>query len=217
MGLGLEVGILADLKEADDEGFAYCLEQFEIVSKVLRAEGLEEHIEPQELDGVFSCGMFGYAGLHYLRRVAIHMALGKATPPPGTRDAHMEPALNQEYWDRFQRGEVLKYQHLIIHSDAEGFYVPVDFERPLVVTNLQLAGGMLGSTQRLQAECRDLAGILGMPVDMDHEADEIYKAIDNQGEGRSTWQQYGVETFTCLRLLAACAASLRTKAAIAFV
>jgi hypothetical protein len=32
MGLGLEVGILADLKEADGEGFAYYKEQFGILS-----------------------------------------------------------------------------------------------------------------------------------------------------------------------------------------
>lgn len=217
MGLGLEVGILADLKEADDEGFAYYCEQFEIVSKVLRANGLAEHVEPQELSETFSCGMFGYSGLHYLRRIAMHLALGKSLPRPGTRDAYMEPALGEEYWERFQSGESLKYQHLNIHSDAEGFYIPVDFERPLVVPDHRLAGGMLGSTERLRAECKELAGMLDMPVDMDHEADELYEAINNEGKGRSTWQQYGVETFTCLRLLAACAASLRNRAAIAFV
>jgi len=76
---------------------------------------------------------------------------------------------------------------------------------------------MLGSTQRLRAECRELAGILGVPAGMDAEADELMNAIDTQGQGPEKWQQYAVETFTCLQLIAACDASLRTKAAIVFV
>ena len=217
MGLGLEVGVLADLRGTDEEGFSSYHEQFEILNEVLRAEGLAEHAEPQELEDGFSCAMFGYSGLHYLRRVAAHLALGKPIPPPGDGDAYKDPILNQDYWDRFRTGERLEYQHLIVHSDAEGSYVPVDFERALVVTSFPLAGGMLGSTQRLQAECADLAGVLGMPVEMDHESDELWRAPDTQGRGQLRWQQYGVETFTCLRLLAACDASLRTKAAIVFV
>jgi hypothetical protein len=51
---------------------------------------------------------------------------------------------------------------------------------------------------------------------MDAEADEIMDAIETQGHGREKWQQYAVETFTGLQLIAACDASLRTKAAISF-
>jgi hypothetical protein len=43
---------------------------------------------------------------------------------------------------------------------------------------------MLGSTQRLQAECRELAGILGVPARMTAQADEITNAIETQGQGR---------------------------------
>ena len=89
MGLALEVGVLADLKGTDDEGSVTALhgEQFEIINKFLRADGLREHIEPQEPNETFLCGMLGYSGLHYLRRVAAHLALGKPIPPPGDKDA----------------------------------------------------------------------------------------------------------------------------------
>jgi hypothetical protein len=219
MGLDLQVGVLAELKGTDDEPSvsAYYGEQFEIINKALRAEGLEEHVEPREPDETFSCQMYGYGGLHYLRRVAAHLASGRQVPPPGDRDADKDPILYQEYWRRHEAGERLKFQHLIVHSDAEGFYVPVDFERPRDLTRLKLAGGWVGSTQRLQAECSDLAGALGMPVAMDYEADELWEAPETQGLGEMRWQQYGVETFTCLRLLAACGVSLRTGAAIIFV
>jgi hypothetical protein len=178
--------------------------------------GLPAHVEPEELDEVFSCNMLGYSGLHYLRRVGAHIALGRTIPPPGDNNAANDPILAREYWDRFTAGERLKYQHLIVHSDAEGFYVPIDFERALVVAGFPLVGGMLGSTQQLRTECRDLATALDVPAGMDGEADEVIKAIRTQGRGPRKWQQYAVETFTCLQLLAACDASLRTQAALVF-
>ena len=161
--------------------------------------------------------MFGYGGLHYLRRIAAHLALGKPLPPPGNENADKDPVLYQEYWERFEAGESLKHQHLIVHSDAEGYYVPVDFERPRDLTSEQLTGDWLGSTQRLYAECRELADALGMPVAMDHESDAISGLLETQGRGEQRWQRYGVETFTGLRLLAACEVSLRSKAAIVFL
>lgn len=111
MGLALEVGVLG----TDDEASVSALhgEQFEIINKFLRADGLREHIEPHEPNETFSCGMLGYSGLHYLRRVAAHLALGKPIPPPGNKDADKDPLLNGEYWQRFQTGERLKYQHSV--------------------------------------------------------------------------------------------------------
>jgi hypothetical protein len=217
MGLALEVGILADLKEADAEGFAYFKEQFGILNQFLSGARLGTHVEPEELDKVFSCSMYGYSGLHYLRRVGAHLALGRPIPPPGDKEAAHDPILERDYWNRFLAGKYPKYQHLIVHSDAEGFYVPIDFKGALVATDdIPLLGGMLGSTQQLQAECRELADVLGVPAGLDAEADEIMSAIETQGQGLAKWQQYAVETFTCLQLIAACDASLRTKAAIVF-
>ena len=69
----------------------------------------------------------------------------------------------------------------------------------------------------MRAECIELASVLGVPAGMDTEADEIMNAVETQGQGREKWQQYAVETFTCLQLIEACDASLRTKAAIVLV
>jgi hypothetical protein len=178
MGLALEVGILADLKKADAEGFAYFKEQFGILNQVLSDAGLKMHVEPEELDEVFSCGMYGYGGLHRLRRVGAYLALDMPIPPPGDKEAAKDPILQREYWDGFIAGERLKYQHLITHGDAEGFYVPIDFEGPLVAIDTPLLGGSLGSTQQLRAECRELASILGVPAGMDAAADELMNALE---------------------------------------
>jgi hypothetical protein len=236
MGLALEVGILADLKDADEEGYASYVDEFENLSKVLRAESLREHVEPDELDEIFSCDMLSYTGIHYLRRIAVHLALGKSTPAPGNRETYQNVALNEEHFERFNAGKDTKYQHLLVHSDAEGFYVPIDFNRVIATPTLSLSGGWLGSTQRLQAECGELASMLSMPLDMHYESRELLSAANTQLHPRSQssrrlwrwrrpetqrsddlrWKQYGVETYACLRLLAACEALLRTRAAIVF-
>ena len=150
MGLDLKVGVLADPNEADN--YALYKAQFEILNKVLRAEGLSEHVEPEELDDIFTCDM-SHTAVHCLRRVAAYLALGKPIPPPGAGDAPEDPILGLDYWDQLRKDERLKYQHLIVHSDAEGFYVPVDFERPLDTSSELADCWMLGSTQRLRAEC----------------------------------------------------------------
>jgi hypothetical protein len=236
MGLALEVGILADLKDADEEGYASYVDEFENLSKVLCSKGLREHVEPDEADEIFSCDMLSYTGIHYLRRIAVHLALGKSTPAPGNRETYQNVALNEEYFERFDAGKDMTYQHLVVHSDAEGFYVPIEFNRVIATPTLRLSGGWVGSTQRLQAECGELASMLSMPLGMHYESPELLIAANTQLHPRSqssrrlwpwrrretqrsddlTWKQYGVETYACLRLLAACEVSLRTRAAIVF-
>ena len=86
MGLALEVAILADLKDADEEDYASYVDEFENLSNVLCSKGLREHVEPDEAEEIFSCDMLSYTGIHYLRRIAVHLALGKSTPAPGNRE-----------------------------------------------------------------------------------------------------------------------------------
>lgn len=218
MSFALEVGLLADLKDADEEAFESQLEQFAIINKVLGANGLREHVEPQELEYpayIHSENGFGYRQLHNLRWIAVRLALGKAVPIHSNDDAHKDPVL-KEYYSRFERGETLKFQHLIVHSDAEGYYVPVDFERVILAVDLPLAGGWLGSTQRLQAECVELAEVMaayGAPGEVPK---SLFGRIAAKWEQRGKPQPFAVEKFVCERLLAACEASLLSKAAICF-
>jgi len=213
LGLDLRVGVLADPNEADS--YAHYKVQFEILNKALRAKGIGEHVEPEKLDDIFTCDM-SHNAVHCLRRVAAYLALGKPIPPPCSGDATEDPILSLFYSDQVRKEERLKYQHLIDHSDAEGFYVPLDFERPLDTSFVSPDSWMLGSTQRLRAECSELAHALNMPLGMHHDSEDLWLAAEAQGRGPLRWQQYAIETFACLRLLAACDASLRTKAAIVF-
>jgi hypothetical protein len=53
------------------------------------------------------------------------------------------------------------------------------------------------------------------PFGIDPESEELWQASDQQGEGAG-WRRYGVESFTCVRLLAAARESLKRGAAVVF-
>lgn len=59
---------------------------------------------------------------------------------------------------------------MLLHSDSEGYYVPIEFDGVLIAKNDELAGGMVGSSQRLLAECLRLRDVLGIPEEIDPEA-----------------------------------------------
>src|SRR5262249_31563476 len=62
MGLGLEVGILADLKEVNAEGFAYFKRQFGILNQVLSDAGLGRMSNLKSLTGSSPAPCTGTAG-----------------------------------------------------------------------------------------------------------------------------------------------------------
>lgn len=228
MGLDLEVGILADLKQHDEDGYQHYLGQFSAVNKCLQSVGLPEHREPGQLadDRIFSCSMGGYSFLHHLRRLAAHLALGKPLPPPSEAEAPEDPVVAAYYAQRAPRQGLLarllrrtapglRFEHLMLHSDAEGFYLPFEFPSVLFPDDaLGVAGGMVGSAPRLHAECVELAAVLGIPLELDHESDEMAAALEEPGV--SGWQRHGTASFVCLRLIRACEASAASGAAIVF-
>jgi hypothetical protein len=232
MGLSIQVGMVADLKRNDPEGCEQYREGLAKLSKLLVAAGLKPHAEPEELpeEQVWSSDMWGYSGLHRLRRVAAHLALGLPLPPPAKDDAD-DPVTERYYaaasgggggllarlLGKTPRPQKLAFQHLILHSDAEGYYLPQDFPDVFFpATSAAIAGGMVGSAPRLLDECRRLATALGIPADLDPESDELAEAAESPDPAAEGWRRYPIETFGCVRLIAACEASLKTGAAIVF-
>jgi hypothetical protein len=224
LGLALCVGVPSEIREGDPEYVAYFEEQVEAVNGVLEQFELPPHREPFGLEDerTFECEMVGHDGLHYLRRLAAHLALGREMPPPGDEGAAGDPVLEDYYriFDAsFARGEAagMPFQHLIVHDDAEGYYLPVEFEDVIIPdASLEIAGGMIGSSHALLRECRELARALELPADLSLEDEAVWRAAENQGEGEAKWQRYGVESYTCLALIKACEASVETGAAVVF-
>jgi hypothetical protein len=231
LGLSLSVGYLADVVSGDPTGSSEASGYFLRLNDALVAAGYKPHSEPIELGESlrYSCDMWGYSGLHHLRRIAAHAALGLPMPAPVEKNATEDPILKRYYTEvtqppglvarlfRSRSVNWLRYEHLIVHSDAEGYYVPQDFPRVIFpAESLKIPGAMIGSVPRLQEECRALAKLLEIPDGLDAESDDVLEAAENPDSGAARWQRYGIESFSCIRLLAACQASSNTGAAIVF-
>jgi hypothetical protein len=222
MGLAVFVGILVDAAESDPELLDDMRDDFGHANALLAEHGLPTFDEPETAPWEpLSFDMYGYSGLHYLRRIAAHLAAGRSLPPPGDDEASADP-VQEAYYDAvagkrrlFRKSPQFdrRFDHLLVHSDAEGFYVPVEFGD--VLFGDDVPGTMLGSSHALARECEELAQALGVPADLDPESEELWNASEEQGEGDG-WRRYGVESFTCVRLLAAARASVRRGAAVVY-
>jgi hypothetical protein len=224
LGLALCVGVPPEIRESDPEYVEYFRQQVEAINSVLESFDLPPHREPFDMEDerTVECDMIGYSGLHYLRRLAAHLALGRELPPPGDDGAASDPVLGDydKIFDAsFARGQAtgMPYQHLIVHGDAEGYYLPVEFEDVIIPdASLEIAGGMLGSSYALLRECRELARALELPEELSPDDEAVFAAVESQGEGEAKWERYGVESYTCLALTKACETSIETGAAIVF-
>lgn len=223
MGLTICVGLSADIRESDPEYAEYLERQLEAVNDILESFGLPAHQEPPVLEEeqTFECDMYGYSGLHRLRRVAAHLALRDKLPPPGDVEAADDPVLNDYHkiFDAtFAQGKAaeMPFQHLIVHSDAEGYYLPVEFEEVLIPdASLEIAGGMIGSSHALLRECSELARALEIPEGLSVD-DLLDEELEGREESELKWERYGVETYTCLALIRACETSIESGAAVVF-
>jgi hypothetical protein len=237
MGLNVVVGIRNQISMDDtgDGAVADFREDVESVRTALTQSRLPAWDEPEigaEEGADFA--LFGYSGVHSLRRLAAHLEVRGVLPPPDEDDddAVNDPVL-QEVYDRGPNhwieptpgGQPIvhgrpdaadnTFDHLIHHSDAEGCYVPIDFAP--VVIDQRAYGGYIGSAHRLLDECLRLAVALSLPQELDPDSDEVWDAADGTLEGAQGWQRYGIESYTCLRLIDAARRAIATGAAVFFI
>ncbi|WP_051732870.1 hypothetical protein [Kitasatospora phosalacinea] len=211
MGLDVMVGALIG---ADEDTAEWFREECAAIGAVLAREGLPGWREP-ESGPHFGERIWGYSGLHALRRLAAHLAASGRLPEPlddGAR-ATDDPVLTAAYQD-VPDDPPGPFDHLVHHSDCEGYYVPVDFAP--VLADSELSGGLLGSSVRLLAELDELARALGLPDDLDPHSEEVADACDGPGPAAEGWRRYGTEAFICLQLRLAARCSVGTGAVLAF-
>ncbi len=191
------------------------------LNQTLLQAGLKQHVEPMSVPQGqrFSCRMWGYSGLHHLRRLAAYTALGRELYAPGA-EIDLADAVVSEYYAATGNddGSKLPFQHLMLHGDCEGFYVPQEFERVVLPGSacFKQVGGGIGSAHRLLSECTTLASVLELPLTLDPEAKEIWDAAREPGVGAEKWSRYGIESFTCIRLVRACEKSIETGSLLMF-
>ncbi|SCX73138.1 hypothetical protein [Variovorax sp. EL159] len=179
MGLAISVGTLAYLLENDTEGAEWRQEELAVANKLLASADLPPHAEPRELPPLHSRASlrsFPYSYIHYLRLAYAYRAQSPdwmATPLPDGVDPTDDPVVEDALFD--------SESHLIRHSDADGFYVPVDFEEVLYSDpddEKEVVGGMLGSSYRLRDELVLVAPALGITLVDGQLSDEEAKRIN---------------------------------------
>lgn len=118
---------------------------------------------------------------------------------------------------RQQKNFNRNFDHLMLHSDAEGFYLPLEFPNVLFPDqSLEIAGGMVGSSYGLLSECERIAAALEIPANLDETSDALWEAADSQGEGNLKWERYGIESSSCVCLMRGCMKSIETGAVLEF-
>ena len=182
MGLAISTGVLADALQHDAGQADWLLAEFATINAVLAAAGHDAHVEPREVPASIRRDLLHgmpYSWLHFLRRVYAHTRRSddfRATPL-ADEDPTADPVLEEE-------GASFE-SHLLTHSDAEGYYVPVDFDEVLFDASGELPGGMLGSSRYLQQELIDMAPALGIRLSAGGELDDAeaarLAAVDESG------------------------------------
>lgn len=210
--MGLTVAVFSVPKYIADEGLR-------ALEELLKSEGVPVPPWPTDIEK-WDGDAFGYSGLHSLRRVAAYLALAGALPPPLKKgeDANADPHIDdyyQEYEDSMAEDKPMPFEHLMIHSDAEGLYLPLDFPRVLFADGPIIPGEMVGSLPRLMFELNTIAQALSLPAALRFGDDAMVAAAENPGgEG---WRRYGVEAYHLLLLREAGARAMKQQTAVVFI
>ena len=157
MGLAIGSGEYAYAINEDPEDAEWIEEDLSIINAALKDNGIEVHSEPKVLPEVsMSCiESFPYSFLHYLRRIYALNELGKEVTPTSGELTEIDDSIIEEATEMMS-------SHLLCHSDAEGYYVPIEFDD--VIFNDELLGGILGSSQKLYKEIIKIAGLINIDV-----------------------------------------------------
>jgi len=167
-----------------------------------------------------------------VRRLAAHLWAESKLPAPFRaclpEDALEDPLVAEYYasyedeglgrfWSgvRADRDEP-DFEHLMLHRDDGGVYVPVAFENPIELED----GELVGSSAELLAECEAIARALELdPLTRPDDAgvQRALQGLDGAVPDGARWTRYGLEVHTLLSFCAAARASLAARAALELV
>jgi hypothetical protein len=219
MGLTIQVGY--------DEwwGSQEVEDTFTPINQILLAHSLPNHHEPFPPPPPLPLDWetYGYHGLHYLRRLAAHLWASSTLPqtPGNNENISDDPVIKDYYIDLFDVSPSGNFNHLMFHSDADGLYIPLAFEKVLFSPDLAPSNRFVGSSSSLLAECLRLARALELPEDLDKNDDDLFDAIEAQATHQPShdqrlWIRYAVEAYVCRNFVEACRLSVTTGCALRF-
>jgi hypothetical protein len=218
MTAGGTIGILVDMlqlrRKGEEEAYDDYKQEFAAINRTLRKLDLPEHSEPEDIP-VWTFDLGTVRGLHALRRVAAHLDKFGELPPPRREDGGRDPVV-QEYYDHAEHNP-RKFDHLVMHSDCEGYYLPVEFSRVIYSRKgLDVPYHMIGSSHRLLAECRELGKAMRVPPRLSASKIREHWRTAEEAEPKEKWHPYDVEAYVCVTLMRAAKRSIEVGAAIWF-
>jgi hypothetical protein len=198
--MGLSIEVRAEL----------FLDDLECINHYLREKGLPEYREPEHLPVIYSraeCTSFPYTFLHYLRRIYARTRQNPdeaAVPVSAGEDPTQDPVVTSE-------GLMLD-SHLLLHSDCEGYYLPIDFREP--IGGQDMPGGIAGSSYQLLKELRLTAKPLNIILNNGELSDQEAQRINDLGQAEGPLHR---EYITWLALYEAARLSILYGCVIRFV
>jgi hypothetical protein len=113
-----------------------------------------------------------YHNLHLLRGFALYVEKEGRPPTEAERQADY-PLRHRQYDGEFATE---KFQHLIEHSDTNGYYVPIPFNDPINASD----GLSIGSARGLLDELNMLRDLLWQGADSRYRGPEVLWEIEDQ-------------------------------------
>jgi hypothetical protein len=219
VSLGCTTGFLAQMRRrrerGEEEAYDRVRADFEAINRTLRQLGLPPHHEPEDVpDFSFDLGLPNC--LHGLRRLAAYSDRDGGLPPERASMPWNDPLL--EAYRSCARDEPGRFEHLIMHSDCGGYYLPLDFPRVIYdADGLPAHCRMIGSVRRLLAECEEIAAALRLPRRKRPQAilDHCDRIGWPAGSG-APWERFGAEAYACAQLIRAARRSIELCSAIWF-
>ena len=153
MGLDIAVGVHTELTY-DPAMLAEVVARLARVNVMLTARGFPVHVEPENPTVSCAVRVGSYTLVHAVRNLAASVALGLGLPtqPLGEEQDNIE-----EYFSR----ELTRYEHLVVQSESEGFYLPMSLAHVFVPEDEDMGLTPIGSSIALLGECRDLLRVIG--------------------------------------------------------
>lgn len=207
-------------------------EEFSRLGHGLAEFELPPHEEPEALDGGESSYWIAHpSGLHLLRRLALHLWAHDRLPAPGG-DEDLEDPLFGDYYDCLVEPEIEAFwerarknnphpdfEHLLVHSDHEGWHIPADMPEVLQPSEeAEVPGELIGSLPRFLDECSRIARVLELPEELNHDDPSLLAAAVGGAEaprGSSPkYLRYGPEAQACATCLAAARRALSVSAGL---
>lgn len=212
MGLTISTGILADFKDNEPEGYEAYKVIFDNINIILTENNVEPYQEPDAMETEpLQFGGFPYRFLHHLRRFLAHAWENEDNdnwvPTPFSPEEEPEgDAILEDHYSYMS-------SHLLTHSDAEGFYLPIELPEVLFDTDENpVPGAMIGSSYSLLKELKSLTPHLGIGLDENNSitnVDELNTIIKNESD-------FWIEILVCVTLIDAAKFSINNHTAILF-